>query len=403
MTVHRIRKCNTNVHDRPSDLSVAVELKFLLPFIPYSERLALDTELPRHATRFNRMPKTLRSEDRSQVSRYGFSLISNIINGVPGQSALTSYDLKDLNIQERDCWSTHWIVKTSNSAAPAADHPHRDDWIWVPVEVVSPKMACKDSDTMQIIAAVVESMQEQCHIVTNYTCEVHVHVGRMDGYPFSLPTLKRCAILTWLAEPVLRQVKDPKSPNFEHVFTWSSAARRHSRLATNLKMGIAAQIPSTEDVKFLPPPIKNHVKDRNADLSMDLNAIRLIAGTTSHAQLGRLMSGEGKQYRRLGFNFSAFAGEDERACTNPKTVECRFLEGMIKTDIVLGWLQIICRLVEVSLDSGNDDECYSRAVLHLIASHEEPLDTHFGRLMRRLQLSEDVYSSVRALVDEVNM
>lgn len=402
MTVHRIRKCNTDMHDRPGDLSVAVELKFLLPFVPCDDHLALDTEAPRHEFRHKPLPKALRSEERSKIAKRGFSLIRNVINGVPGQTAFTSYDLKDRNEQERDCWSTSWIVKTSNSAEPAMDHPHRDDWIWIPVEVTSPKMSCADSETIRIIERVMDSIQDQYHIVSNYTCEVHVHVGRMDGYPFSLSTLKRCAIITWLAEPILRQVKNPKSPNFEHVFTWSSAARRHSRLATNLKMGAVAQIPSTEDVKLLPPAIKNYVKDRNADMSMDLTALRLIVGTTSPVQLGRLMSGEGRQYRRLGFNFSAFAGEDERACTNPRTVECRFLEGMMKTEVVLNWLQIICRLVEVSLDSGKEDECYARAVLYLITSHEEPFEMQFEGLMRRLQLKEDEYSSVRALVDEVN-
>lgn len=403
MAVHRIRSFNTDIQDRPGDLSVAVELKFLLPIVPYDKGAKVDEEPWRHGFRTKPMPKSMRSEDKSKLWRHGFSLISEVINGVSGQQALTSYDLKDLEIQERDCWSTYWIVKASNSAEPAADHPNRDHWEWVPVEVTSPKMSWKDPKTTQTMAAVIESIQERYHIISNHTCEVHVHVGRMDGRPFSLPTLKRCAILAWLAEPVLRQVKDPSSPNFEHIFTWSSAARKYSRLAAKLKTATAAKIPSIQDVKFLPPTIKKIVRDRGMDMSMDLSAIRLIVGTTSHIQLGRLMSGEGKQYRRLGFNFSAFAGEDERACTNPKTVECRFLEGTMNTDVVLSWVQIICRMVEVSLDSGKEDESYARTVLHTMASHEEELfGMQFDRLMRRLQISEDVYSPVRALIDEIN-
>ena len=64
-----------------------------------------------------------------------------------------------------------------------------------------------------------------------------MHVGRIDGRPFSLLTLKRLATLLWLAESQLRSIRDPFSPNYNNIYTWGAEQRRYSRLAKALENG----------------------------------------------------------------------------------------------------------------------------------------------------------------------
>lgn len=219
--------------DKTRNLSIAVELKFLVPFLQNSgPRPAVQSCPPIETCGFIESAKGVKADDNLRLWRHAFSNIAEAVRSVPKQYAYTSFDLEDLRLEEKCCWGTHWVVKKSNSAEPVRDDARRDDVLWVPTEVNSPKMAWSDPDTFATITAVMKAIERRYHIVSNYMCEVHVHVGRMDGQSLSTVTLKRLAMLLWVVEPVLRGVKDPASPNFRHVYTWSSAAREHSRLAT---------------------------------------------------------------------------------------------------------------------------------------------------------------------------
>jgi hypothetical protein len=57
------------------------------------------------------------------------------------------------------------------------------------------------------------------YVNVNYSCELHLHVGRRDSLPFTLSTLKKLEVLFWLAKQMLRSVKDPRPPNFKHKYT----------------------------------------------------------------------------------------------------------------------------------------------------------------------------------------
>ncbi|KAK9782332.1 hypothetical protein SCARD494_13640 [Seiridium cardinale] len=397
---------NTNfaAQDQPEDLSVAVELKFLVPFLPRDgANLNVISDPPLEVLDFVEHAQAVKTEDESKIWKHAFSNIANTIQLVPNQFAFTTYELEDLKRQERSCWASHWVVKKSNSAEPAKNHKYRDDWIWVPVEVNSPKMSRNDPSTNQIIASVMDAIKTRHCVISNYSCEIHVHIGRMDGCAFSLPTLKRIAMLVWMIEPVLRSVKDPRSPNFQHVYTWSSAAREHSRLAMDLRCGKAAYVPQAQDLNGLPRILKRYLKDPSSKASQHLDAFRFIVAARSHVDLGRVMSGEGRPYRRLGYNFSAFGGEDERALTNPKTVECRFLEGTMDTGTVLGWIEIFGRMIDIALDGCREEDRF--ATLLLYAGERETPESDsmaFVRLMEELGISDKIYRHIQMMIQELH-
>ncbi|KAI0129121.1 hypothetical protein BJ170DRAFT_722070 [Xylariales sp. AK1849] len=390
--------------DRLEDLSIAAELKFLVPFLPHAAAGLDDHVEPRmHIAKFIETAKDVRQKDKLKLWAHAFSGIANVIKTVPGQDASTSYDLERQKIQESDCWARRWIVKKSNSAEPMKEDAHREDYLWVPVEITSPRMAWKDPNTFDIMEKVLEALRTKYRLVSNYTCEVHVHVGRMDGRPFSLPTLKNIAVLLWIAEPILRKVKDPSSPNFQHVYTWSSAAREHSRLAMDIRDGKVAHPATPHDLEGTTGVLNRYLVNSNVKSCHNLDAVRLIVSTQSHLELGRLMSGEGRPYRRLGFNFSAFGEEDERARTNPRTVECRFLEGSIDGGVILGWMQIFGTMIEVALDQPESKGCFKRSLSRLLMDEEDhkTAEEAFKVLMDRLGVPKDVYGPVQAMVREL--
>jgi len=124
-------------------------------------------------------------------------------------------------------------------------------------------------------------------------------------------------------------------------------------------------------------------------------AIRTIWEAASHVELGRLLSGPERQYRRLGFNFSAFGEEDERARTGPKTIEFRVLEGTQRPEIALGWLKICCKLVERAMVGPERDQQFRQMVTYLLKENEVPCSAPhqaFASLMDIL----DIESSVAA-------
>ncbi|KAK8110850.1 uncharacterized protein PG998_007307 [Apiospora kogelbergensis] len=322
--------------DRPEDLSIAVEFKFLVPYRPHGAAETDDCHRhPPVATADTiRSAAAMSDADRQRLQDHAFRAIAATIRACGGQEAISALEMQQQQRQQSRplsaYWATHWLVKRSNSAEPSATHPHYGDWIWVPVEINSPKLCWADhAGTSETIRTVLRALHARHRIETNYSCEVHVHVGRRDGRRLTLPSLQRLAALCWLAEPVLRGVKDPRSPNFVHKYTWSSPLRERSRLASELR------------------------KHRQPHQSLEMRAIRCILASTSHVELGRLMTGEGRPYRRLGFNFYSLVKEtlSEAERTELETVECRFLEGTMCEDVILGWLQIFGCLVQNTLAS----------------------------------------------------
>jgi hypothetical protein len=193
-----------------------------------------------------------------------------------------------------------------------------------------------------------------------------VHVGRLDGRAFSLPTLKRLATMLWMAEPTLRSTRDPRSPNYHNRYTWGAETRRYSRLAGEIvnnnnkrfvEFGNNDDDDDNDDDDEEREQVARVLRDSsNGDNTKpremmspdDLKAIHLIWQQKSHQDLGLLLSGSERQYRRLGFNFSAFGLEDDRAARSPRTVEFRVMEGTLRGDLVSGWLAICCTLAEVA-------------------------------------------------------
>ncbi|KAK8034954.1 hypothetical protein PG993_009949 [Apiospora rasikravindrae] len=328
--------------DRPEDLSVAVEFKFLVPYRPHGAAETDDCRRhpPVATADMISNAATATDADRQRLQDHAFRAIAATIRACDGQDAISSHEMQQLPQSQplSAYWATHWLVKRSNSAEPSPAHPHYGDWLWVPVEINSPKLSWTDREgTSETIRAVVRALHAGHRVETNYSCEVHVHMGRRDGRRLSLPSLQRLAVLCWLAEPVLRGVKDPRSPNFVHKYTWSSPLRERSRLASELR---SKQHPN----------IAEHRQQQQQQTS-ELRAICRILASRSHVELGRLMTGDGRPYRRLGFNFYSLVKEtlNEADRTELETVECRFLEGTMAEDVILGWLQIFGSLVQSAL------------------------------------------------------
>jgi hypothetical protein len=82
-------------------------------------------------------------------------------------------------------------------------------------------------------------------------------------------------------------------------------------------------------------------------------ALQCIWNAVDNKSLGRLLSGVGRQFRRLGFNFSAFGLEDDCACRGPRTIKVRFLEGCgAGTEgkhEVTGWIKIFIAFVSLAV------------------------------------------------------
>ncbi|KAK0730131.1 hypothetical protein B0H67DRAFT_474094 [Lasiosphaeris hirsuta] len=330
--------------DRPDDLAVAVEMKFLLPLLcPASA----DPD-PNHKA-------PIQSVDTSQpYQTQAYELIAETIR-TTGQNAITINAISDRNLAERDFWATHWIVKRANSAEPGPDEEagaKQLAYVWVPVEISSPKrraprisssslggLGDDNTKTQQQLNDVLAALCERHRLEANYTCEVHIHVGRMDGRRLALSTLKNLAMLLWLAEPRLRSIRDPRSPNINNKYTWGSEMRKYSRLA---QLADKADNFAKDDSGPLADAFRQKMSTR------DHMALGEIWAAESHLRLGLLLSGESKQFRRLGFNFSAFGEEDERARRSPPTVEFRMMEGTVESRLITSWLLICGNIVQVA-------------------------------------------------------
>lgn len=401
--------------DKAEHLSVAVEPKFLMPFRPRRADSPRPNGPPLVQTVdfIEAAGTALTPDQQEKLHRHAFRAIAEAINaGCPGQRAVSVFDLDGRAAS--DYWETHWLVKKSNSAEPSPDHPHRADWLWVPVEINSPKFSWKGDALWTTVETVLRALRARYHLETNFSCEVHVHLGRLDGRRLLLPSLRRLAMLSWLAEPVLRRVKDPRSPNFAHVYTWSSPLRERSRLAAQVREKKAGGGPTTpvrrlDDGLGAPSGTRHDEASaaRNVAHTADtLSALRHILASESHVALGRLMTGEGRPYRRLGFNFYSLLretlGEAER--TGLETVECRFLEGVLDEHVVLGWIRIFGNLVELALDSGTED-CFIETVFNAIEMEAAGCALEgeaFVSLMNGLGVDPQAYRPVQTMMEQID-
>lgn len=399
--------------DKAEHLSVAVEPKFLMPFRPGRTESPFSDGAPLVQTVdfIETAGAALTPDQQEKLHRHAFRAVAEAINACPGQRAVSVFDLEGQAASAY--WETHWLVKKSNSAEPSPDHLHRADWLWVPVELNSPKFPWKDEALWTAVETVLRALRARYHLVTNFSCEVHVHLGRFDGSRLLLSSLKRLAVLSWLAEPVLRRVKDPRSPNFAHVYTWSSPLRERSRLAAQVRErkaggGPVSPVRRHDDVQGAPSGTRPDEAPGTwnvAHAADTLCALRHILASESHVALGRLMTGEGRPYRRLGFNFysllSDTLGEAER--TGLETVECRFLEGVLDEHVVLAWIRIFGNLVELALDSGTED-CFVDAVCNAIEMEAAGCALEgeaFVSLMNDLGVDPQAYRPVQTMMEQI--
>lgn len=378
--------------DKVEDITVAVELKFLTPYLPPGAS-------ENNHNGFISVPRSHYAEAGDQLQEVAFTSIANTIEEVLNVRAMSCYELQRLGIQERDVWESCWIVKKSNSAEPTLDDPLYEGYLWVPVEINSPMISGTGNAIQPLIEAVLCGIKSRHRIVTNHTCELHVHVGRRDGELFSLLTMKKLATLCWLGEPILRTLKDPKSPNFNHTYTWSSPMTKYSRLAIALRNKENHALICRKEsgcLKVLMKTVRDEVEEETNE---QCAAVKAIWRTRSHLELGRLLSGSERQYRRLGFNFSALGQEDERARKGPKTVEFRFLEGPLSDEIVLAWIHICSMLVEISVTEGGIYNHF-RGTLRWLWNYDDkqPKDHNFATLMEELGVEREIYRPLQSKI-----
>ncbi|CAK7245855.1 MAG: hypothetical protein STHCBS139747_007459 [Sporothrix thermara] len=337
--------------------------------------------------------------------------------------AISRSDIADAGLKEKDYWASHWIVKKANSVEYTKEDPRPDlrrtNGIAIPMEVNSPKLAWRDPHTPLLVSKVLSRMKTMPTYV-NHTCDVHVHVGRCDGVAFTLTTLKKLATIFWLAEPVLRSVRNPHSPNFNNDYTWGFDQRRYSRLALALekRSSPADDVLIGEEMLLRVRSSSGAGHEECEDWAKYMDgtgsdahkneALRAIWLTTSARELGLLLSGPQRKYRRLGFNFSAFGGEDERSRTNPRTVEFRILEGTLQEDLVQGWLQICGKLVELGM-KGRQTK-FRDVVRYLVAEqpaydelrqNAEAADCHMPERQRRTkwQTRDALFAGLMEAID----
>ncbi|EGZ77069.1 hypothetical protein NEUTE2DRAFT_123687 [Neurospora tetrasperma FGSC 2509] len=340
---HSLMEANPPL-DTVHDLSFGVELKFLLPLLVQGEE---DPQPEDHREVSMTQLKDSEATRREQI----YESIAKSISQAGEKSTTISRITKDAS-HERAFWKSHWIVKKANSAEPTPEQANLEGYVWLSVEVSSPSLPAKDAETKPRIEAVLRSLFSGHRLVANYTCEVHVHIGRTDGQSFSLATLKRLGTLLWMGEEQMRSIRNPRSPNYHNVYTWGFETRKYSRLASRAQELVLREHGSAtcqDGVLVEDWQVADVLKTHPEMQTKDRKAIEELWKAESHMELGRLLSGEKKPYRRLGFNFSAFGLEDERARNNPRTMEFRMMEGTTNINYILGWLSICSALAEVAV------------------------------------------------------
>lgn len=391
--------------DMVEDLCLGMELKFLLLGLPRSEAVGLPS---------SRMLDGTATASQEAYQKQAYTALARVIERGSGPDkstsspttpsvlprAISKSDIIDAGLMERDYWPSHWIVKKANSVEHMEEDPRPDsrrtNGVAISVELNSPKLAWRDIYAPSLVSKVLSRVKTLPTYV-NYTCDVHVHVGRCDGVAFTLPTLKKLATVFWLSEPILRSIRNPHSPNYTNAYTWGFDQRRYSRLA----LAMAQKSPTTDPVTIgeeMLARVRSSVRDEDdEDWHKYMNgtgqetfhseALRAIWQSATSQELGLLLSGSQREHRRLGFNFSAFGGEDERSKTNPRTIEFRILEGTLQEELVQGWLQICGKLVELGVKGKQTKFC--EVVQYLVAqqpAYDELLkNTENDRLQARVR------------------
>ena len=82
-----------------------------------------------------------------------------------------------------------------------------------------------------------------------------------------------------------------------------------------------------------------------------------------------------KQYRKPGFNFSAFGLEDERAQRSPSTVGFRMMEGTTRSGLLLNWVCICASVCEAAVEGAKNRFCRT---LGWVLDHNGN-ESHHGR------------------------
>ncbi|KAL2119102.1 hypothetical protein VTJ04DRAFT_6062 [Mycothermus thermophilus] len=356
--------------DHVEDISVALEWKLLFPLL---SRGSTDPQPSDPRPIITACTDDAGSPGDQARLEQVHELVAQTIREA-GERAVTAHALRQDGAEEKDVWATAWVVKKANSAEPLTEEAQLASrgYVWVPVEICSPRMRFCEARTRARMCAVLEALRASHRLAANASCEVHVHLGRMDGRAWTLSTLQRLGSMLWLAEPALRSIRDPNSPNFANVYTWGFAMREQSRLA----LLVAKDVSMAAATHLIPDQqISEAVRAHPTAASKDVAALVAIWRKTSHLDLGRLLSGPERKYRRLGFNFSAFGEEDERAMRNPRTMEFRMMDGSVDTELIAGWLTICGTIVATAVADG--DPRYGTA-FSLLLSRTAPQRTQAG-------------------------
>ncbi|KAK7705822.1 hypothetical protein SLS64_007770 [Diaporthe eres] len=430
----------SSTRDRAEDITFAVEIKSIVP-----QKLSKTNFLNEEIRPFvpHRPKESLESmtDSEKQIQRSTYEAIATALLSLPGIKATTYHQIQGDRLERKDYWKTHWIVYKANSAVPPfvsyedgdderplidVTAPDYNKFVWTPVELCSPKLWWTGrGEAVAAIGSVCRTLQHSFNTVANHSTEVHVHVGRHDGLFYSLKSMKKLATVLWLSEPILRGVKDPRSRNFDHTYTWSFPWRQHSRIA----LALQGRLPGGQTIDDLATGPEHDfdtflVRTNNARLTgsgggggggnnspgggddgdtlrfvgAHRQALRAIWRASTHAELGRMLCGTGRKYRRLGFNFHALGAEDARARASPRTVEFRFLEGCVDEAVVSGWVHVCVALAKLAADQIEDWEFYDMVVLLLDMPGRWPLDARFAAMMHELGVSRAAYEPLRAIV-----
>lgn len=421
-----------SLRDEAEDITFALEIKCLIrQKLPKANRLNGLNEIRPFVPHQPEAVLNSMTEAEKQIQRSTWAAVAIVLHTLPGVRATTSYQIKEQNLNHGDFWRTHWIVYKANSAVPPyvsfedgdpnrplldASAPDYNKYVWIPLEICSPKLYwTKRSEALEATGKVCEALTQRFGAIANHSCEVHVHIGRHDGLFFSLRSMKKLATLLWLSEPILRSLKDPKSRNFDHVYTWSFAWRQHSRIA--LALDSDRSLPGGQTIDDLhtgqsddleafllkldkvrlhacdpPPGPRSHLVDENR------RALRAIWRASSHQELGRMLCGPDRRRRRLGFNFHSLAGEDERGRNSPRTIEIRFLEGLNDKSIVSGWVRVCLGLAGLAVDKAEDHDFYNMVALLLDMPEGWSVDARFVAMMHELDLPKAAYEPLQRVI-----
>lgn len=414
-----------SARDKAADISVAVELKFLI-----RQDLSELTSKYGPIRRFiPHLPAELRNsmtEAETRLQRDNWEAIARTIDALPQVNATTSHEIKAQGCEHTNYWETHWIVYKANSACPMyltyfhddptqplmnKNAPDYDKYVWTPVEICSPILYwAQKEEIMSTLKQIIDTIKSQFDVVSNPSTETHVHVGRTDGKFYSLNTLKKLATILWLSEPMLRAVKDPKSPNYNHHYTWSYCWRDNSRIARALHKNLP-EAQTIDDLytgrpddfdKFL---IKlkdarlTTADDNQTFLDEHGQALRAIWSAADHKELGYMLRGPERKFRRLGFNFHALENDENEP--GPRTIEFRFLEGFFDQDITPAWARLCGELVDIVTEQPEDWEFYDAVVLLMNLPKDWPLDAQFAAFMHEMgrgRVPKTVYEPLHALI-----